>query len=73
MNIKVIKCIETGEYLESYYEEYPFTGWSYHTKDLSKAMVFRNTFHLIDVLKMLKKRSRFNYISTTEEFTNYEN
>ncbi len=72
MNIKVIKCIETGEYLESYYEEYPFTGWWYLTKDLSKAMVFRNTFHLIDVLKMLKG-SRFRYISTTEEFTNYEN
>jgi hypothetical protein len=38
MNIKVIKCIETGEYLESYYEEYPFTGWWYLTNDLSKAM-----------------------------------
>ena len=69
MNIKVIKCIETGEYLESYYEEYPFTGWWYLTNDLSKAMVFRNTFHLIDVLKMVN-RGQNHYISITEEFTN---
>ena len=39
------------------------------TKDLSKALVFRNTFHLIDVLKMLK-RSQCHYTSITEEFTN---
>ena len=70
MYIKVIKCVETGEYLESYYEEYPFTGWWYHTKDLSKALVFRNTFHLIDVLKMLKGNNNYSYFSTTEEFTN---
>ena len=69
MNIKVIKCIETGEYLKSYYEEYPFTGWWYLTNDLSKAMVFRNTFHLIDVLKMVNG-SQNHYISITEEFTN---
>jgi hypothetical protein len=69
MNIKVIKCVETGEYLESYVEEYPFTGWWYMTKDLSKALVFRNTFHLINVLKMLK-RSQNHYTSITEEFTN---
>ncbi len=70
MYIKVIKCVETGEYLESYYEEYPFTGWWYHTKDLSKALVFRNTFHLIDVLKMLKGNNNYSYLPTTEEFTN---
>lgn len=70
MYIKVIKCVETGEYLESYYEEYPFTGWWYHTKDLSKALVFRNTFHLIDVLKMLKSNNNYSYLPTTEEFTN---
>lgn len=54
MYIKVIQCVETGEYLEDYYEEYPYTGWWYLTKDLSKALVFRNTFHLIGVLKCLK-------------------
>lgn len=70
MYIKVIKCVETGEYIESYYEEYPFTGWWYHTKDLSKALVFRNTFHLIDVLKMLKGNNNYSYLPTTEEFTN---
>ena len=69
MYIKVIKCVETGEYLQSYYEEYPFTGWWYHTKNLSEALVFRNTFHLIDVLKMVN-RSRNHYVSATEEFTN---
>ena len=70
MYIKVIQCVETGEYLESYYEEYPYTGWWYLTKDLSKAMVFRNTFHLIGVLKMLKG-SRKHYISISKEFTNF--
>lgn len=70
MYIKVIKCIETGEYLQDYIEEYPFTGWWYLTKDLSQALVFRNTFHLIDVLKMLRG-SRLHYTSVTEEFTNF--
>ena len=70
MFIKVIKCLETGEYLESYYEEYPFTGWWYHTKDLSKALVFRNTFHLIDVLKMIRMNGKYHYISFTEKYTN---
>ena len=70
MYIKVIQCVETGEYLEDYYEEYPYTGWWYLTKDLSKALVFRNTFHLIGVLKMLKN-SRFHYTSVSKEFTNF--
>ena len=69
MYIKVIQCIETGKYLQDYYEEYPFTGWWYLTSDLSKAIVFRNTFHLIDVLKMVN-RSRYHYIPVTKEFTN---
>ena len=70
MRIKIIKCIETGEYLQDYTEEYPFTGWWHLTKDLSQALVFRNTFHLIGVLKMLKGGAD-HYTSVTEEFTNF--
>lgn len=69
MNIKVIQCVETGEYLEWYYEEYPFTGWWHNTKDISKAMVFRNTFHVIDVMKMLKC-GEYHYIYKNIEYTN---
>ena len=69
MNIKVIQCVETGKYLESYYEEYPFTGWWYLTKNISKAMVFRNTFHIIDVMKMLRGSQR-HYIYKNIEYTN---
>ena len=70
MYIKVIQCIENGEYLEKYYEEYPYVGWWYLTKDLSKALVFRNTFHLIGVLKMLKGSEK-HYITVYKEFTNF--
>lgn len=70
MNIKVIQCIETGEYLEDYYEEYPFVGWWYHTKDISKAMVFRNTFHIIDVMKMLQGNGKYHYQYKNLEYTN---
>lgn len=70
MYIKVIQCIETGEYLQDYYEEYPFIGWWHLTSDLSKAIVFRNTFHLIGVLKMLRG-SQFHYTSVYKEFTNF--
>ena len=69
MNIKVIQCIETGEYLQDYYEEYPFVGWWYLTKDISKAMVFRNTFHIIDVMKMLRG-SQKHYTYKNIEYTN---
>ena len=70
MNIKVICCIETGEYLQNYYEEYPFVGWWYHTKDISEAMVFRNTFHIIDVMKMLRGSSKYHYEYKNIEYTN---
>ena len=70
MNIKVIQCIETGEYLQDYYEEYPFVGWWYHTKDISEAMVFRNTFHIIDVMKMLRGSSKYHYEYKNIEYTN---
>lgn len=75
MNIKVIQCVETGEYLEWYYEEYPFIGWWYLTKDISKAMVFRNTFYAIDVMKMLNGYSgcpygRHHYVFKNVEYSN---
>ena len=70
MNIKVIQCVETGEYLQNYYEEYPFVGWWYHTKYISKAMVFRNTFHVIDVMKMIQRNSKYHYIYKNIEYTN---
>lgn len=70
MNIKVIQCVETGEYLQDYYEEYPFVGWWHHTEDISKAMVFRNTFHIIDVMKMLQGNSKYHYEYKNIEYTN---
>ena len=69
MNIKVIQCVETGKYLNDYYEEYPFVGWWHYTDDLSKAMVFRNTFHIIDVMKMLRG-SKYTHIYVNKEFSN---
>lgn len=69
MNIKVIQCVETGKYLSDYYEEYPFVGWWYYTDNLSKAMVFRNTFHIIDVMKMLHG-SKYHHICVNKEYTN---
>ena len=69
MNIKVIQCIETGKYLEDYYEEYPFVGWWWYTEDLSKAMVFHNTFHAIDVMKMLRGCQK-HHIFLNKEYTN---
>ena len=70
MNIKVIQCVETGEYLSDYYEEYPFVGWWHTTKNLSEAIVFRNTFHLIDVMKMLRGNGKYHYIYVNKEYTN---
>lgn len=69
MNIKVIQCVETGKYLSDYYEEYPFVGWWHYTDDLSKAMAFRNTFHIIDVMKMLRG-SKYTHIYVNKEFEN---
>ena len=40
MNIKVIQCVETGEYLESYNEEYPYIGWWYLTKNQQESPRF---------------------------------
>lgn len=69
MHIKVIKSLENGKYLKSYVEEYPFVGWWYLTDKIEEAMVFRNTFHLIDVLRFLS-RGGGKYIPCSVEFTN---
>jgi len=70
MNIKVIQNIKTGEFLEDYdyFEDY-FIERCHTTKDISKAMVFRNTFYAIDVMRMLGG-SGLNYRFKNIEYTN---
>ena len=71
MLIRVIRDYNTGNYISSYVEEYPYTGWVYTTHNLSEAMRINSTQMAIEMKKFLRG-IRGDWHFDYKEYSNFE-